>query len=639
MNKILFLLFLLMSSVYAHAQITAEFEYDTEVCGNEITVNDISTGETVISRIWYMDDVLLDDDGPANYTFSVGNVVIADTLMISLVVQGASSQDSVAHQIICRQIPDAYAGDNNYPEVCGNQYTFDADTTGYGFADMEWYCDTQTVTWNGTQYNPDATVTIPSGAYGDSAHVSIPFVWKLANVNCSDRDTVHVTFYETPNANAGSDDSICQNSYGLEATYSIPESSSYLPYGFWYQHPDNDGMAYFQDSESSTTTVMVSEYGESRFIWRENNALRPNCNDRDTITIIFKEKPEISAGDDFDVCGQEACLNGISAGFNGNWLPLPGTNYDDVNDPGTCIGHTGYGPVEFIWQESNEECVSKDTVTVTFWQKPTAELAMDPEDTAVCGRKIGIHAENPGSEINSHWIANPSNSVDFYYQTYNDTIEITYYGYYNLAWVESNGPQNLSPDFCSDTSEWWTVHFKEIPYINITTTPGLYYDSLTLSASTGSYNPLPLLWSSNSDSVIITDPYSETTTAIYNGLTQQEVMFVLESDNMGCYDSDTLVIEFAHDESGIVDEFYSRGNENTLQLFPNPSENSFTIKGECLIYPLDVNVFELSGKSVFTGQINNEGDLIRLPDLPSGVYPTYIRDNTGRKYKASLLVK
>ncbi|MGC9332379.1 MAG: hypothetical protein ACP5DZ_10975, partial [Bacteroidales bacterium] len=93
--------------------------------------------------------------------------------------------------------------------MCGNQYTFNADTIGSGFAAGSWVCETHVVNWNGEQNNPDATVTITPGAFGDTARVTIPFIWTLNNIGCSDMDTAFVTFYKKPNANAGNDDSIC----------------------------------------------------------------------------------------------------------------------------------------------------------------------------------------------------------------------------------------------------------------------------------------------------------------------------------------------------------------------------------------------------------------------------------------------
>ena len=52
----------------------------------------------------------------------------------------------------------------------------------------------------------DATVTIPvPGSYGDSAYVRCPFIWAMTNTGCTSLDTMWVTFYRRPFANAGLD--------------------------------------------------------------------------------------------------------------------------------------------------------------------------------------------------------------------------------------------------------------------------------------------------------------------------------------------------------------------------------------------------------------------------------------------------
>ncbi|MDA3819768.1 MAG: hypothetical protein PF590_04830, partial [Candidatus Delongbacteria bacterium] len=388
---------------------------------------------------------------------------------------GLPCTNSVITTITFYQEPFASVGETDYDEVCGNQYTFDADTTNYGWAFGKWIAkDIGIIEWIPDNNIPDPTVTIQPGAFGDSAHVEAEFIWRMTSdtssstASCTDLDTISVTFYKKPNANAGSDDSICGLQYDLEAFYNLPETDGYTPYGFWTAYNDtNPGTANFADFESPATMVNVSQPGDYYFIWRENNSLRSSCNDRDTVMIEFKEKPVISAGEDFDVCGKNTSMNAVSAGFDGNWLDVPGATYDNPNDPNTSVSyHAGYGDITFIWQEANEECTSKDTVVVTFWQEPNAQLAMDAEDTAVCGRKFNLRAENPGSGVNGNWVANPSNSVDFYFNTYNDTVEVTYYGYYDFNWVLSNHPANEPPTFCSDTSEPWTVHFIEIPQAN-----------------------------------------------------------------------------------------------------------------------------------------------------------------------------
>ncbi|MEA3448095.1 MAG: PKD domain-containing protein [Bacteroidota bacterium] len=368
----LFLMSIIMS-VFAHAQITAEFSYDSVTCGNEITVTDVSTGETVITRAWYKNDELLTSDGPETYSFSIDAINVAETVTVSLVVEGSTSSDSVAHDVVCKEIP------------------------------------------------------------------------------------------------------------------------------------------------------------------------------------------VVDAGDDFDVCGNEACLNGVSGGFDGSWLPEPGAMFDNYEVDTTCVTYLGgYGVVDFTWQESNGECISQDAVSVTFWQEPNAQIAMDPADTAVCGKTY--YPPTPGNF--ECWIIKYPDSTtiiwpDPWYPT-PDSIVLPYYGYYNFYLVVSNHPDNEPPSFCSDTSPPWTVHFIEPPEADAGDDTvfcgysGELNAQYSTSASSGNWinisNGIFLDDSTNPNATVTLD------TNLYADFNPDEYEFSLTwiENNYACYDMDTVTVRFARIPSAEV---------------------------------------------------------------------------------------
>ncbi|MEA1874804.1 MAG: hypothetical protein U9N51_10320, partial [Bacteroidota bacterium] len=129
--------------------------------------------------------------------------------------------------------PNAFVGDDNYDEVCASTYTFHADTTGSSWANGVWITEYGGIIFD-DQSIPDATITITSPAvFGDSAYAQIPFQWVMTNTGCSDIDTMWVTFYKQPVANAGLDDSVCGLQYQLEAFYNLPDTSNYDAFGYW----------------------------------------------------------------------------------------------------------------------------------------------------------------------------------------------------------------------------------------------------------------------------------------------------------------------------------------------------------------------------------------------------------------------
>ncbi|MGM0650010.1 MAG: hypothetical protein ACQES1_05815, partial [Bacteroidota bacterium] len=508
-------------------QISPDFDDATEPSA-QVTISNMTGTYTTIEFIW-------------TETNSYGSVDCSNE---------ASCEITFASNVY------AQAGQQDQLEACGNHVTFNADTIGMSPATGTWISPDVAGSFDDNTL-PDATFTMTSmGNYGDSAHVVFPVIWRVSNGGCQMLDTVHVTMYKKPDANAGNDDVVCGLHYDLEAYYNLPQTQGYEPYGFWDEHPDNIGNANFEDDDTAATTVNVSEPGEYQFIWRENNASMSNCNDKDTITIEFKANPHIDAGDDFDVCGKHTQMNAVSDGFDGQWLTEPGVGYDDASNPTTEINFVSYGSVDLIWQEANDECTSKDTVTVTFWRKPNAELSMDEEDTAVCGRLFNLRAESPPSDMNGNWVSTPSNSVDFYNQTYNDTVEITYYGHYDFNWVLSNHPDNEPPSFCSDTSDPWTVHFIEIPEANAgedTIFCGLEGEldaEFSINTSTGE-------WANFSSNIYFDDDTVENTTVYSNVHTEGNPNydhFTLEwtEDNYGCTDTDEIQVGFARIPSAEV---------------------------------------------------------------------------------------
>ncbi|MEA1873804.1 MAG: hypothetical protein U9N51_05170, partial [Bacteroidota bacterium] len=136
---------------------------------------------------------------------------------------GVVCQNTATVQMTFAKIPNAFVGDDNYDEVCGNTYTFNADTTGTGWANMYWMGKEGINFAFDDASLPDATVTInPLSSYGDSAYVEIPFQWVVSSGGgCMDIDTMWVTFYKQPVANAGLDDSVCGLQYQLEAFYNL----------------------------------------------------------------------------------------------------------------------------------------------------------------------------------------------------------------------------------------------------------------------------------------------------------------------------------------------------------------------------------------------------------------------------------
>jgi gliding motility-associated-like protein len=469
--------------------------------------------------------------------------------------QGVQCENTASRNIVFAKVPNAFVGNDNNDEVCGNTYTFDADTTGTGWATMYWMGKENISYTFDDNTIPNANVTInPLTSFGDSAHVTVPFQWVVSSGGgCADIDTMWVTFYQEPIANAGLDNSVCGLQYELEAFYSLPNTDSYDPNGAWSNPSGNPSSVNFINSQTNQTLVNVGAPGVYDFVWTERNDNNTSCTSKDTVTITFKEQPVIDAGDDFDVCGNTATLSATTSGFDLTWQSTTGgVNFDDYTSAETGVQYGGYGPVTFTVGEANDECTSIDQVTVHFWREPSAEHSVPIDDTTQCGRVFTrLRAENPGAGVVGNWISDPSNGVNFYQNNYIDTMEVLNYGHYTVWWTESTGPDNEDPGFCSDTSEPFTIHFIEQPQANAG--PDVIfcgYDG-TMNAELSINNGVSFgSWFNVSANITFDDNLNPNTDVTSNVLTADNPSydnfeFVWTENNYGCTSSDTIVVGFA----------------------------------------------------------------------------------------------
>ncbi len=459
--------------------------------------------------------------------------------------------------VFARQ-PVAGVGSSDATELCGSCNQFAADTTGSGWAFGTWIAKDIIGEWDDSDPTlPNATYCIDSlGSYGDTAQVTVDFLWVMRNYGCTSIDTMHVTFFERPEANAGLDNEICGNIYTLGAVYDLTEVLEYSPSGMWSLEdpPVLGSTADFSPNNNDTVSVSVTHFGIYPFIFRENNSNMPSCYSQDTVEIEFVETPIISAGEDKDVCGQITELEGITANFGGSWLPN-GSSFIDYEDPTTETSVNSYGDYTYTWLESNTattsslSCSAQDEVIITYWRVPTANILTDPADSTTCGLTFErLRAELPGSEIGAVWYTeNPS--ADFLDEFDNDTeVTMPDYGYHDFYWIEYTGP-DLEAGFCNDTAGPLTIHFIEIPDANAGG------DTLFCGLS-GLLNAIPSIgngvWSTPSTANISFVDATIPNTAVESNIintgnpTNPDFQLIWTEDNSnGCTDKDTMNVIFA----------------------------------------------------------------------------------------------
>ncbi len=450
---------------------------------------------------------------------------------------------------------NAFVGIDNYIEHCGNTISLEANMTGNNPEDEgHWIIPDVIGVFSDGSQSPETDFTLTStGSFGGSADVEFDAYWTVTNGVCYDLDTIHIHLYQRPVAYAGIDQQVCGLYADIGAIFDLPEGSpNYTADGMWSNIGSNPGYANFNPANSDSTSVNVEMPGIYELVWQENNSLLPSCKSTDTLKITFLEMPIIDCGDDFDVCGNTAQLNAVTSGHTILWSDVQGLNYSDFTIENPVVTYAGFGEVDIPAMINNGECVDIDSIRVHFWRRPSATELVADDDTTVCGRVFPrLRAENPGDGVVGNWISDPANGVNFQDQSYIDVVEVLNYGHYTFWWTESTGPDSEGPDFCSDTSDPFTVHFIEIPDANAgTDTVFCGYDgqmNAEISVDNGNSSGS---WTDLSGNVIefetINDPNSNVHSDVLttDNPTYEYFELVWTEENYGCTNSDTVRVKF-----------------------------------------------------------------------------------------------
>lgn len=417
-----------------------------------------------------------------------------------------TASDNVS--IVYSTMPNAAAG--NDVQVCGTSFTFDADIIGYEYALGTWKTDFITAIFD-DKHDPAATVTLPntgsfpgtapSGTFGDTSWIALPFTWVMDNNRCTDEDVVLISFYQIPTANAGHDTSVCGKLFNMTAKYSIGNSK-----GKWSMVSGPSSVPpTWQDNTKPSSWVQVPQHGLYVFRWKEDNLLKQTCTSSDEVSIYFIETPNVDAGPDRYICGTDFNLEAIASTGNGQWLPTS-ASITTPSDPhsATHYGLTGTNEVvTYVWQEYNEyngvQCVDYDSVEIVFMIVPDAQVSFTAGSSTdhVCGKTEMpfdniIQAVAPGitgPNVTAYWSANDSEFYPGPSAKDPDSVKVGNYGVHTFYWnVENHHGDSVCLDYDS-----LIVDFIKQPVAN----PGPMFDTACIDSVYSPYYHLQGSWSVN----------------------------------------------------------------------------------------------------------------------------------------------
>jgi len=185
---------------------------------------------------------------------------------------------------------------------------------------------------------------------------------------CSGSASFTVDILPAPTVMISGPDSICENE-GADITFTFSGSS---PWSMTY----TDGLYYYTETANSQTLIIT---------------VNPSQNTMYTVTLLedgngcpatiipvnyalsVLPAPGADAGQDTEICGNQADLNASLNNGVGMWEFIPGVTFDPgIHEQDVTVHVTEYGTYTFTWIGINASCSDTDHVEVTFWEQPSA---------------------------------------------------------------------------------------------------------------------------------------------------------------------------------------------------------------------------------------------------------------------------
>jgi len=413
------------------------------------------------------------------------------------ITNGSDCQDTATTRAFVYRVPVSNAGAGG--TECDLNFALNAlPSVGIGTWTL--------VTGPGTaQFTPNANS--PSATVMVSVYGTYIFRWTETNVTCSSSSVVTVNFYQQPLANAGPGGNECDLNFMLNAVPSIG-------IGTWTMTSGTGTTAFIPGANSPSATVIVSEYGTKEFTWIEANGL---CADNSVVIVNFFGQPVANAGSGGNNCGLDFNLRALPSLGTGTWTiengPGSATFSPDAHSFAAKVSVTAYGTYVFRWTELNGTCSNSSTVSVTFFQQPSANGGPGGDECDLNFVLNAVPGTGTGTWSKVSGLGNATFSPNVHQS--NATVTVSQFGAYDFAWTEANS-------LCT-SSDIIRVTFHNVPQVNAGADLLLCKGrSIQLSASgTGSfvwspasplnnpniYNPVASPDASTTFTATLTDPW------------------------------------------------------------------------------------------------------------------------------------
>lgn len=435
--------------------------------------------------------------------------------------------------------------------ICfGDTIVFDA---GAGFTKYNWSAtrDFETAE-TGQTFIADTILMQTIHGFGNERKLSVEV---QDNFGCSNSDTVVLTFRSRPTITFGEGGLYCGKEESVAPTFTV---SGVAPFRFAY----TDGVEQFtEDFSGKTFTPTAPGIGE--YTYRMNSLEDAYCSaDTTNQTTIVKvvALPTVELGADTTLCyGESFSLNVHNDGATYSWLPLRDGVHAELKDSyivDTAIVNHNF-PISNIQEivatvTSAEGCVVKDTVVVTFKERPTVSIT---GSKTYCGLD-----EAQGATFNL------KGTAPFTF-TYTDGEETMNVDSLETASLQAQKPTaigvydysilSLKDATCTADLQIGKAHVvvAEIPEVALGKDTTLCYGeelTLQLNAEEGA----SYAWSPRRDGIHITTSASFLVdTAIVNNnfpISNVQEIVAIKTTSNGCSASDTMTVTFKERPSATI---------------------------------------------------------------------------------------
>jgi gliding motility-associated-like protein len=276
-----------------------------------------------------------------------------------------------------------------------------------------------------------------------------------------------------------------------------------------------------------------------------------------SMSVVVYDMPEPNAGVDDDPCGLEYTLSAtVTDASHDIWWSDMSTlgSFDDDSSPTATFTSNAEGTLTFTLNEKNGTCEASDDVIIEFKGSPTATIT-NTEDFEFCSTdgledQVSIDVTFTGNAPFDYVVQNNTDTYSLSTSDLNETIEyaVSYSDNYSItSLTDSNGCAAYEDDITGSkiVTDLKPSTFAGDDDLNCGTEYAL---QATLSEGTTG------VWSTSASGVVFADSGLETTTVSSSSYQYATLTWTETDDDMGCVNSDEVIIHFAESPTLSISE-------------------------------------------------------------------------------------